>query len=88
MSGMGKAISAYKKLKLDLIGKFSIESMNVLEEVPLFDEGYIFTQIERLKQQHEDVARELKISVGLNIQSEYERHKRLQLKAKLDSIFF
>lgn len=86
VSGMGKAVSAYKKIKLDLIGKFSIESKNVLEEVPFFDEGYVCAQIERLKQQHEDIARELKISVDLNMQSEYEQNKRIQLKAKLDRI--
>ena len=30
------------------------------------DEGYIYTQIERLKRQHEDISRDLKISIDLD----------------------
>lgn len=86
MLGIGKAISAYHKLQMDMIGKLSIESENVLEEVPFLDEGYIYTQIERLKRQYEDISRDLKISMDLDIQSDYEQQKRTKLKSKLDRI--
>ena len=86
MSGIGKAVSAYQKFQMDMIGKLSIESTNVLEEVPILDEGYIHTQIERLKRHHEDISRELKISMDLDIQSDYEQQKRAKLKSKLDKV--
>ena len=86
MSGIGKAVSAYQKFQMDMIGKLSIESENMLEEVPFFDEGYIYTQIERLKRQHEDISRDLKISIDLDIQSDYEQQKRTKLKSMLDRV--
>lgn len=86
MSGIGKAVTAYQKFQMDIIGKLSIESENMLEEVPFFDEGYIYTQIERLKRQHEDISRDLKISIDLDIQSDYEQQKRTKLKSMLDRV--
>ena len=86
MPAIGKAISAYQKLQMDMIGKLSSSGENVLEEVPFYDEGYIFTQIERLKREHENVSRDLKIAIELNAQSDCELQKRIQLKAKLDRI--
>lgn len=86
MSGVGKAVAAYQKFQMDMIGKLSIESKNMLEEVPFLDEGYIYTQIERLKRQHEDISRDLKISTDLNLQSDYEQQKRITLKSKLDRV--
>ena len=86
MSGIGKAVSAYQKFQMDMIGKLSIESENMLEEVPFLDEGYIYTQIERLKRQHEDISRDLKISIDLDIQSDYEHQKRAKLKSMLDRV--
>lgn len=86
MSGIGKAVSAYQKFQMDMIGKLSIESENMLEEVPFWDEGYIYTQIERLKKRHEDISRDLKISMDLDIQSDYEQQKRTKLKSNLDRV--
>ena len=86
MSVIGKAVSTYQKFQMDMIGKLSIESENMLEEVPLLDEGYIYTQIERLKRQHEDISRDLKISIDLDIQSDYEQQKRIKLKSMLDRV--
>ncbi len=86
MSGIGKAVSAYQKFQMDMIGKLSIESENMLEEVPFLDEGYIYTQIERLKRQHEDISRDLKISIDLDVQSDYEQQKRAKLKSMLDRV--
>ena len=86
MSGIGKAVSAYQKFQMDMIGKLSIESENMLEEVPFLDEGYIYTQIERLKKEHEDLSRDLKISMDLNLQSDYEQQKKVRLKSKLDKV--
>ncbi len=86
MSGIGKAIAAYQKLQMDMIGKLSVGSESILEETPFYDEGYIYTQIERLKREHEDVSRDLKIATELDIQSEYEQQKKVQLKARLDKI--
>lgn len=86
MSGIGKAVSAYQKLQLDMIGKFSRESNNVLEEVPFLDEGYLYTQIERLKRKHQDLSRDLRISKELELSSEYEIQKRMKLKSQLDRV--
>ena len=86
MSGIGKAVSAYQKFQMDMIGKLSVESENMLEEVPFLDEGYIYTQIERLKKEHEDLSRDLKISMELNLQSDYEQQKKVRLKSKLDKV--
>lgn len=86
MVGVGKAVAAYQKFQMDMIGKLSIESKNMLEEVPFLDEGYIYTQIERLKRQHEDISRDLKISMDLNLQSDYEQQKRITLKSKMDKV--
>ena len=86
MSGIGKAVSAYQKFQMDMIGKLSVESENMLEEVPFLDEGYIYTQIERLKKEHEDLSRDLKISMDLNLQSDYEQQKKVRLKSKLDKV--
>lgn len=81
---IGQAVSAYQKLHMDLITKFSVGNDNLMDEVPFFDEGYISTQIERLKRKHEDFSRELKISVELNSQSDYEVKKREKLKFMLE----
>ena len=86
MSGIGMAVSAYQKFQMDMIGKLSIESETILEEVPFLDEGYIFAQIERLKRQHEDISRDLKISLELGIQSDYEQQKRTKLKSELNRV--
>lgn len=86
MLGIGKTVSAYQKFQMDMIGKFSIESENILEEVPFLDDGYIYTQIDRLKKQHEDISRDLTISMDLDIASDYEQQKRIKLKAKLDRV--
>lgn len=86
MSIIGNAISTYRKLKIDMIEKFSIESESVLDEAPFFDEGYIKVQIDRLKRKHEDILRELKIAIELDLKSEYEVQKRLKLKSVLDRL--
>lgn len=81
---IGQAVVAYRKLQMDMIDKLSVGSENVIDEVPFFDEGYIFTQIERLKKKYENVSRELKISEELNEQSDYEVAKREKLKKMLE----
>lgn len=86
MLKLGTAVSAYQKLQMDMVCKFSIENEKLLEEVPFLDEGYIYTQIERLKRQHEDILRDLKISMDLNLQSDYEIQKRKKLKYKLNEV--
>jgi hypothetical protein len=83
---LGQAVAAYKKLQMDIIGKMSIGCEEIINEVPFFDEGYISTQIERLKKEHEIAANELKIATELNIDSEFEENKRRNLKKKLDVI--
>ena len=86
MSILGDGIAVYQTLQMDMIGKLSVGSEKIIDEVPFYDEGYISTQIERLKRVYEDVSHELKTAVELNIQSDYEQHKRLLLKSRLDKI--
>lgn len=81
---IGQAISAYKKMQMDFIGKLSIDNEKIINEVPFFDEGYLATQIERLKDEHARVSTELKIAYELNINSEYEVEKRRKLKLQRD----
>lgn len=86
MAGAGKAVSAYQKLQMDMISRLSVGSEHMIDEVPFLDEGYIYTQIERLKKEHEDVSRDLKIAADLNIQSDYEIRKRESLRSKLNRL--
>lgn len=86
MSIIGSGIAAYQNLQMDMISKMSVGSENMINEVPFYDEGYISTQIGRLKREHEDVARDLKIASDLNLQSDYEQNRRLLLKSRLEKI--
>ena len=83
---LGQAIAAYKKLQMDFIGKLSVENEDVINEVPFFDEGYLATQIERLKEEHARVSTELRVSYELNDNSDYEVEKRRKLKLQRDAL--
>lgn len=81
---IGKIITTYQKMQMDMIGKLSSINTSIIDEAPFFDEGYISVQIERLKEDYEDYSRELKISVELNGTSDYELKKRETLKRKME----
>ena len=83
---LGQAISTYKKIQMDFIGKLSMENKEIINEVPFFDEGYLSTQINRLKEEHARVCTELKIAYELNLDSKYEEEKRKKLRLKRDSL--
>lgn len=86
MSVIGKGIAAYQTVQMDIIGKLSVGSEHVIDEIPFYDEGYISTQIERLKTEHEDVARDLKIATELASKSDDAVEKKAKLKAKMEKI--
>lgn len=81
---IGKAAATYKKFQMDLIGRMSVGNEDIIYEIPFFDEGFINTQIERLKRKHEMLFTEMKISQELN--TEYEISKRKKLKIQIEVI--
>jgi tetratricopeptide (TPR) repeat protein len=85
---LGKIISNYQKIEMELVGKLSDNGIDIMDEAPFYDESYVEVKIERLKKRLNQVTQDLKIAIQYEKNDSYTEEKKKSLIRERDDILF